>query len=104
MINIIYRIELYHGIAFSLPIILHQTQHPTMSVILILLLASISVAALFLGAFLWSVKTGQYIDQISPPLRILLETPISPEPTIQQEPLDSNNTLHHTQPTTKTTN
>ena len=38
-----------------------------MSVILILLLASISVAALFLGAFLWSVKTGQYNDEISPP-------------------------------------
>lgn len=46
-----------------------------MSVILLLLLASISVAALFLAAFLWSVKTGQYDDEISPPLRMLLDAP-----------------------------
>lgn len=75
-----------------------------MSVILILLLASISVAALFLGAFLWSVKTGQYNDEISPPLRMLLETPMSPEPPIQQVASDKNNSIHHTQPNTKTTN
>lgn len=75
-----------------------------MSVILILLLASISVAALFLGAFLWSVKTGQYNDEISPPLRMLLETPISPEPPVSQGANNSNNSIHHTQPTTKTTN
>lgn len=75
-----------------------------MSVILILLLASISVAALFLGAFLWSVKTGQYNDEISPPLRILLETPISSEPSVQQGTANGNNSNQHTQPTTKTTN
>ncbi len=86
------------------PIILHKSQHPTMSVILILLLASISVAALFLGAFLWSVKTGQYNDEISPPLRILLETPISPEPPVQQVTTSNNISKQHTQPTTKTTN
>ena len=45
-----------------------------MSVIIILLLASISVAALFLVAFLWSVKTGQYNDELSPPLRMLLDS------------------------------
>jgi cbb3-type cytochrome oxidase maturation protein len=45
-----------------------------MSVIIILLLASISVAALFLVAFLWSVKTGQYNDEMSPPLRMLLDS------------------------------
>jgi cbb3-type cytochrome oxidase maturation protein len=75
-----------------------------MSVILILLLASISVAAIFLGAFLWSVKAGQYNDEISPPLRILLETPMSPEPPVQQGATKQNNSIHHTQPTTKTTN
>jgi cbb3-type cytochrome oxidase maturation protein len=48
-----------------------------MSVIIILLIASISVAALFLGAYIWSVKTGQYDDEYSPPLRILFdETPV----------------------------
>ncbi|HEU4608453.1 MAG TPA: cbb3-type cytochrome oxidase assembly protein CcoS [Chitinophagaceae bacterium] len=44
-----------------------------MSVIIILLMASISVAALFLLAFLWSVKNGQYEDETSPPWRILFE-------------------------------
>jgi cbb3-type cytochrome oxidase maturation protein len=44
-----------------------------MSVIILLLIASVSVAALFLGAFLWSVKSGQYDDETSPPLRILFD-------------------------------
>lgn len=44
-----------------------------MSVIIILLLASISVAALFLGAFLWSVKSGQYDDPSSPAWRMLFD-------------------------------
>lgn len=44
-----------------------------MSVIIILLIASISVAALFLGAYIWSVKSGQYDDEYSPPLRILFD-------------------------------
>lgn len=44
-----------------------------MSVIVILLLASISVAALFLAAFIWSVKKGQFDDNYSPPRRILFE-------------------------------
>ena len=48
-----------------------------MSVILILLMASISVAALFLVAFLWSVRSGQYDDEISPPLRMLHDNSIS---------------------------
>jgi cbb3-type cytochrome oxidase maturation protein len=44
-----------------------------MSVIIILLIASISVAALFLGAYIWSVKDGQYDDEFSPPLRMLFD-------------------------------
>jgi cbb3-type cytochrome oxidase maturation protein len=44
-----------------------------MSVIILLLIASVSVAALFLGAFLWSVKSGQYDDETSPPMRILFD-------------------------------
>lgn len=44
-----------------------------MSVIIILLIASITVAALFLGAFLWSVKSGQYDDEVSPPIRMLFD-------------------------------
>jgi cbb3-type cytochrome oxidase maturation protein len=44
-----------------------------MSVIIILLVASISVAATFLFAFLWSVKHGQFDDEKSPPWRILFD-------------------------------
>jgi cbb3-type cytochrome oxidase maturation protein len=44
-----------------------------MSVIFILLTVSILIAALFLGAFLWSVKKGQYDDEHSPPVRILFD-------------------------------
>ncbi|TDO26429.1 cbb3-type cytochrome oxidase assembly protein CcoS [Sediminibacterium goheungense] len=44
-----------------------------MSVIILLLIASISVAGLFLGAFIWSVKTGQYDDEESPSVRMLFD-------------------------------
>jgi cbb3-type cytochrome oxidase maturation protein len=49
------------------------SQKTIMSVIFILLTASILIAALFLGAFLWSVKRGQYDDEQSPPVRILFD-------------------------------
>ncbi len=44
-----------------------------MSVIIILLAASVGVAAVFLIAFLWSVKSGQFEDEYSPASRILFE-------------------------------
>lgn len=46
-----------------------------MSAIVILLIASISVAAIFLGAFIWSVRNGQFDDDFSPPRRILFDKP-----------------------------
>ena len=52
-----------------------------MSVIIILLIASISVALLFLIAFLWSVKTGQFEDDYSPSSRILFDDTIHSEKT-----------------------
>jgi len=44
-----------------------------MSVIIVLLIASISVAAIFLAAFLWGVRSGQFEDDFSPASRILFE-------------------------------
>jgi cbb3-type cytochrome oxidase maturation protein len=44
-----------------------------MSVIIVLLIASVTVASLFLAGFLWSVKSGQYDDEVSPPLRMLFD-------------------------------
>jgi cbb3-type cytochrome oxidase maturation protein len=49
-----------------------------MSVIIILLIASITVAAFFLLALLWSIKKGQFDDEQSPPVRILFDdAPVS---------------------------
>jgi cbb3-type cytochrome oxidase maturation protein len=44
-----------------------------MGVIYILICASITVAAGFLGAFLWAVKNGQFEDDYTPSIRILFE-------------------------------
>jgi cbb3-type cytochrome oxidase maturation protein len=54
-----------------------------MSVIILLLIASISVAAIFLAAFIWSVKQGQMDDDYSPPRRILFDDNVNP-PSHQQ--------------------
>lgn len=48
-----------------------------MGVIILLLLVSISVAALFLGAFIWNVKSKQYEDEYSPPIRMLFDDKVS---------------------------
>jgi len=44
-----------------------------MSVMIILLGASLTVGLIFLAAFIWSVKTGQYDDDFSPAHKILFE-------------------------------
>ena len=44
-----------------------------MSVIVILILASLTVALLFLAGFVWAVRSGQYEDTLTPSLRVLSE-------------------------------
>jgi cbb3-type cytochrome oxidase maturation protein len=44
-----------------------------MSVLIVLVFVSIFVALGFLGAFIWSVKSGQYDDNYTPSVRILLD-------------------------------
>jgi cbb3-type cytochrome oxidase maturation protein len=46
-----------------------------MGVILILILASLAMALLFLGAFIWSVRSGQFEDTTTPSLRVLADEP-----------------------------
>jgi cbb3-type cytochrome oxidase maturation protein len=53
-----------------------------MSVIIFLLVASLSVALLFLGAFIWSVRNRQFEDDYAPPRRILFDDD-PPNPTNQ---------------------
>jgi cbb3-type cytochrome oxidase maturation protein len=44
-----------------------------MSVLLLLIPLSVLMAAGFLGAFFWAVRSGQYEDTCTPALRILTE-------------------------------
>lgn len=44
-----------------------------MSVILILILASLAMALLFLGGFIWAVRSGQFEDTLTPALRVLTD-------------------------------
>jgi cbb3-type cytochrome oxidase maturation protein len=44
-----------------------------MSVIILLILASLAVGLLFVGAFVWSVRSGQYEDTLTPSMRVLLD-------------------------------
>lgn len=42
-----------------------------MSVLFILLLASLGLGALFLGVFIWAVRSGQFDDTCTPSMRLL---------------------------------
>lgn len=44
-----------------------------MSVVIILISASLIIAIGFLFAFIWSVKNGQYDDDYTPSVRMLFE-------------------------------
>ncbi|MGZ3882934.1 MAG: cbb3-type cytochrome oxidase assembly protein CcoS [Bacteroidia bacterium] len=65
-----------------------------MSVIFILISASLLIALGFLVAFIWSVKNGQYDDDYTPSVRILFDekteqattSSITSQPTEKAEP------------------
>jgi len=44
-----------------------------MMILVILIAISITIALLFLGLFLWSIKSGQYKDTYTPSVRMLFE-------------------------------
>jgi cbb3-type cytochrome oxidase maturation protein len=44
-----------------------------MGIIVILILVSLSLALVFLGIFLWNMKSGQYEDTYTPSVRMLFE-------------------------------
>lgn len=44
-----------------------------MSVIIILILASLAVGLVFVTAFVWSVRNGQYEDTLTPAMRVLAD-------------------------------
>ena len=52
-----------------------------MSAIFIMLGASLLIAVGFLLAFLWSVKNGQFEDNVTPSIRMLFDNTTKQEPT-----------------------
>jgi cbb3-type cytochrome oxidase maturation protein len=46
-----------------------------MSVILLLIPLSVVIAAGFLAAFIWAVRSGQYEDTLTPSMRVLADEP-----------------------------
>lgn len=50
-----------------------------MEVLFVLIIVSISMALIFLGAFIWSVRSGQYDDDYSPSVRMLFDNKKNPE-------------------------
>jgi cbb3-type cytochrome oxidase maturation protein len=48
-------------------------EEAAMSVIIVLIGFSLLVAVVFLFAFLWAVKNGQYEDRYTPSVRILFD-------------------------------
>ncbi|HLP76775.1 MAG TPA: cbb3-type cytochrome oxidase assembly protein CcoS [Candidatus Paceibacterota bacterium] len=44
-----------------------------MSVVLILIIVSLTMALLFLGGFIWAVRSGQFEDTLTPSMRVLAD-------------------------------
>jgi cbb3-type cytochrome oxidase maturation protein len=52
-----------------------------MSVMVLLIAAGGTVALGFLGAFIWAVRSGQFDDTGTPPVRILVDERDAPRPS-----------------------
>lgn len=59
-----------------------------MSALFLLIGISLIVATAFLLAFIWSVRKGQYEDEYTPAIRILLDEEPAPHPEDPQETLN----------------
>lgn len=62
-----------------------------MGVMIILLGASLLVGIIFLIAFIWSVKSGQFEDDFSPAHKILFDTPIQKQENEISNQITQNN-------------
>jgi cbb3-type cytochrome oxidase maturation protein len=50
-----------------------------MTIIILLIFISLTIAVIFLGAFIWNMKSGQYDDTYGPSVRMLFEDKSSKE-------------------------
>lgn len=62
-----------------------------MSAIVVMILASLLIASLFLGAFIWAALSGQFRDSKTPGLRILFEPP---SPVVKDKKADKEGDIH----------
>jgi len=64
-----------------------------MTILFVLITASSIVAVVFLVAFIWSVKTGQFDDSYTPSVRALFDDakPEDTEKSKKEEKTDSSN-------------
>lgn len=62
-----------------------------MSVLIILIIVSLTVAIGFLVAFVWSVKAGQYDDDYTPSVRMLFDDKPKETKSVNQKQPDKLN-------------
>ncbi len=62
-----------------------------MSVVFILLGASLTIAIGFLIAFIWSVKSGQYDDDYTPSVRMLFDNKSPQDVSTTDSPINQPN-------------
>jgi len=56
-----------------------------MEILFLTIGVSIAMALVFLAAFFWATKSGQYDDNYSPAVRILFDDEINPEPNLTKK-------------------
>ena len=64
-----------------------------MLIILLLILTSVIVAILFLGAFFWAVKSGQYDDTYSPSVRMRFDDRKEVAPAKEKKDQEASNSI-----------
>ncbi|NND06597.1 MAG: cbb3-type cytochrome oxidase assembly protein CcoS [Saprospiraceae bacterium] len=64
-----------------------------MSIIFLLILLSLMIAIAFLAAFFWAVRSGQYEDDYTPAIRILLDDEV-PRKTLQSNQKSQTSNSH----------
>jgi len=67
-----------------------------MSVIFLLVIIGVVVAGLFLGGFIWAVKSGQYDDTYTPSVRMLFEDGPAVKKDVIEEDLKQEKTTKKT--------
>jgi cbb3-type cytochrome oxidase maturation protein len=71
-----------------------------MKIIFFLIATSLLLAVGFLAAFFWAVRNGQYEDEYTPSVRILLDEPSAQ--SAENQPTITDNTIGASQPLTTT--